>query len=283
MGAPRAPAANSRDNGAMKPNINPDHVINLQGQDYCTYRGVLDCAHALGLEGIRTRILQVPGPDNDYVAIVEAKVRLKDGRVFADVADASPKNVHARLSSALIRMASTRAKGRALRDAVNIGEALVEELGDLDAEQTAHAGHRPPPRAATAPHRVTPPPRTAPAPPAEGDGEAAAAPARPPRRATEEGAPAGAGPAPAPTTAQAAMARDQPAPETVVEPQVATVPVEAPSGPDQAASEAPAGESACSGCGRTLTQGQYDFSVRSFGASLCPACQRKQSARGRAA
>ena len=120
----------------MSPNINPEYVISLQGQEYCTYRGVLDRAHALGLEGIRTRILQVPGPDNEYVAIVEAEIRMQDGRVFVDVADASPKNVASRLASALIRMASTRAKGRALRDAVNIGEALAEEL-DMDAEHAA--------------------------------------------------------------------------------------------------------------------------------------------------
>jgi len=135
----------------VNPNINPEHVITLQGQQYCTYRGVLECAHAMGLEGIRTRILQVPGPDNEYVAIVEAEVRLKDGRVFVDVADASPKNVTQRLSSALIRLASTRAKGRALRDAVNIGEALAEELSEVESDPAVVATHTPCPAPAPVP------------------------------------------------------------------------------------------------------------------------------------
>ena len=110
----------------MNPNINPEHVITLQGQQYCTYRGVLECAHAMGLEGIRTRILQVPGPDNEYVAIVEAEVRLKDGRVFVDAADASPKNVTAPLLGTHPSGVHP-CKGRA-RDAVNIGEALPRSL-----------------------------------------------------------------------------------------------------------------------------------------------------------
>ena len=59
----------------------------------------------------------------------------------------------------------------------------------------------------------------------------------------------------------------------------------APSGPPAAAPEAPAGRLVCSspGCGRTLTQGQYDFSANTFGMALCPSCQRKQQARGKEA
>ncbi len=31
------------------------------------------------------------------------------------------------------------------------------------------------------------------------------------------------------------------------------------------------------GCGREMTKGQYDYSVKTFGAALCPACQRQRS------
>ncbi|MBI3944643.1 MAG: hypothetical protein HY321_01870 [Armatimonadetes bacterium] len=232
----------------MNPHINPEYVITLQGRQYCTYRGVLDCAHGMGLEGIRTRLIQVPGPDNDHVAIVEAEVRLKDGRVFADIADASPKNVNSRIASALIRMASTRAKGRALRDAVNIGEALVEELPDVDAEPPQPA--RPAPLRAPAAARPVSAPSRSPASAPEGDGEAA-----------EDAA--------APLVVRDAA----PAPEA---------PTSAPAATAAAAPSAPV-EMVCSDpdCGRTVTQGQHNFSVKTFGVALCPQCQRKRQAQGK--
>lgn len=42
---------------------------------------------------------------------------------------------------------------------------------------------------------------------------------------------------------------------------------------------------ACSepGCGRPMTQGQYEFSVRSYGRALCPQCQKGRKAEGVAA
>jgi hypothetical protein len=246
--------------------INPEHIITLQGQQYCTYRGVLECAHSLGLEGIRTRILQVPGPDNDHVAIVEAEVRLKDGRVFVDVADASPKNVHARLATALIRLASTRAKGRALRDAVNIGEVLAEELPDVEAEQPL------------------------PAAPSRTPARAAAAPARAMARASESDTRESA-PSPAPRAAAHAGESDAresvpPArtPPPVVNPPLQAEPEPAAPHPVAPAVEAPPAEHVCSSpdCGRSVTQGQYNFSIQKFGQPLCPACQRRQQSREKA-
>ena len=116
-----------------------EDVIILQGHEYCTYPGVLARAHALGLDGIITRMIQIPSDENGQVAIVEAEVRLKDGRVFTDVGDASPRNVKPHMVGAIIRLASTRAKGRALRDAVNIGETLAEELPDSEPETPRQA------------------------------------------------------------------------------------------------------------------------------------------------
>lgn len=34
------------------------------------------------------------------------------------------------------------------------------------------------------------------------------------------------------------------------------------------------GRLACNDCGREMTKGQHDYSVRAFGSSLCPPCQR---------
>jgi hypothetical protein len=114
--------------------IDPKFIINLSGRDYPLYQGILSEAHAQGLNSLVTKILQIPSADNDYVAIVEAQAMFGEGRVFIDIGDASPKNTSSRVATALLRMASTRAKGRALRDAINCGQTMLEELPDMVAE-----------------------------------------------------------------------------------------------------------------------------------------------------
>jgi hypothetical protein len=52
----------------------------------------------------------------------------QDGRVFEESGDATPGNVNARIKPHFARMALTRAKARALRDALNLAMVAVEEL-----------------------------------------------------------------------------------------------------------------------------------------------------------
>jgi hypothetical protein len=105
-------------------------LIKLGDREYATYQGVLAEAHERGLQSIETSLVQIPGPDNDHVAIARAVVTMKDGTRFEEWGDSSPRNTNARIATALCRMALTRAKGRALRDAVNVGQTLLEELPD---------------------------------------------------------------------------------------------------------------------------------------------------------
>jgi predicted amidohydrolase YtcJ len=72
--------------------------------------------------------LQVPGKENGDVAIVKAVIRTEEGK-FGGIGDASPQNVNRAIAPHLIRMAETRAKARALRDAINVGVTAFEELG----------------------------------------------------------------------------------------------------------------------------------------------------------
>jgi hypothetical protein len=141
--------------------VKPDYIIQLQGRSYPTYPGVLDLAHEIGLQEIRTELVQTPGPDNDHVAIARAEVTMKDGRIFTGIGDAGPKNLKPNMVPASIRMAETRAKGRALRDAVNVGEALLEEMPDGEPDTTPAA--RP---AAARPAAPAPPAAARPDPPA---------------------------------------------------------------------------------------------------------------------
>jgi hypothetical protein len=56
----------------------------------------------------------------------------KSGEIYSDVGDANPQNCNSRVSKHLLRMASTRAIGRALRSFTNIGMTCLEELGDMN-------------------------------------------------------------------------------------------------------------------------------------------------------
>ena len=68
--------------------------------------------------------------DNGDTWVVGAEVETARG-IFTGIGDASPTNVAASMRTVLPRLAETRAKARALRDALNAG-ALVsfEELGE---------------------------------------------------------------------------------------------------------------------------------------------------------
>jgi hypothetical protein len=112
--------------------VKPEFVIKRQGKDFILYAGLLDAAHAGGLKALETRLLQAPSKENGDTAIVQAVASFGDGRMFGGIGDANPGNVGPNIRAHAIRMAETRAKARALRDALNIGAAALEELGDDD-------------------------------------------------------------------------------------------------------------------------------------------------------
>lgn len=122
--------------------MKPEYIVDLRGKKYPTYPGILDEAHEKGLTSIETELIQAPTQENDAVAIVKATVKLGD-KVFVDYGDASPRNVNSLIATALIRMASTRAKGRALRDAVNVGQTMLEELPEEEVKYTPNTPTQP--------------------------------------------------------------------------------------------------------------------------------------------
>jgi hypothetical protein len=129
--------------------VRDEFMITRQGKQYVLYQGLLDEAHARGLRGIDTELVQVPTAENGNVALVKAVVEMEaaDGsegsRTFSGIGDASPENVGRNIVPHIIRMAETRAKARALRDAVNVGATALEELSDGD---EAPPAAYPPPR-----------------------------------------------------------------------------------------------------------------------------------------
>jgi hypothetical protein len=110
-------------------------------KEVVTYQGLLSKAHDEGLKAIQTSLLQIPGEENARTAIAKAIVETEKGS-FEGIGDASPESVTAFLQPHLIRMAETRAKARALRDAVNVGVVSFEELDgeDLPARESSGLG-----------------------------------------------------------------------------------------------------------------------------------------------
>jgi hypothetical protein len=114
-----------------QPKLDGRFIKNISGRDFCLYAGLLDYAHQKGLLKLECSILQYPNEVNGHEAICTAVAEAKNGEVFVDIGDANSKNTNKMIAPHIIRMASTRAKARCLRDLCNIGMTCLEELGDL--------------------------------------------------------------------------------------------------------------------------------------------------------
>src|SRR5262245_58988425 len=140
-------------------------MIERQGRAFVLYAGLLDEAHQKGLRAIRTRLIQAPCAENGETTICLAEVEMEDGRVFSGIGDATPHNVGRNIAPHAIRMAETRSKARALRDAINVATVALEELGeeDLDApdgraferRESAPPAPRPPAAGGAAPTPIS--------------------------------------------------------------------------------------------------------------------------------
>ena len=128
-----------------------EFVVERNGRSFVLYAGLLEEAHAQGLKSILTTLIQIPSDENGRVAICQATVQTEKG-TFSGLGDAAPENVARPMATCLIRMAETRAKARALRDAVNVGAVALEELaGDEDEAVEAPRVHAVPPAPRPAP------------------------------------------------------------------------------------------------------------------------------------
>jgi len=103
------------------------------------YAELLKLAHDEGLKSIATELILQPSEENGRLAIVKAAVETERGH-FEGLGDADPGNVDDFLVPHLIRVAETRAKARALRDAVNCGVVSYEELDGVDPARVQRPG-----------------------------------------------------------------------------------------------------------------------------------------------
>ena len=128
------------------PKLNSRFITQRENKDFVVYGGLLDLAHQMGRVEIIVTPIQFASEENGNKAIMQAEVFIRErdsDRVLVhtmDIGDASPGSTTRMILPHVDRMASTRAKGRALRDAVNIGSAMFEELGGPEDDQRGNRG-----------------------------------------------------------------------------------------------------------------------------------------------
>ena len=115
-----------------KPKLDERFIKQVEGKDFVLYSGLLDLAHQKNLVSIDVELIQYPSKENDHTAVCKAIAKTVTGGPFIDVGDANPVNCNSKVAKHIIRMASTRAKARCLRDLTNIGMTALEELGDFN-------------------------------------------------------------------------------------------------------------------------------------------------------
>jgi hypothetical protein len=118
--------------GKKRPKLDERWIIEIDGNQFVKYAGLLDYAHQIGIGSIEVEPLQLPTKDNGNFAICRASVVSKVGESFTDIGDANPTNCNAKVGKHLLRLASTRAIARALRSFTNVGLTALEELADLN-------------------------------------------------------------------------------------------------------------------------------------------------------
>jgi hypothetical protein len=135
---------NQPDFGALEPERLRPFLIDRQGTTVVLYAGLVAALHAesRGYFALETRIEQLPSAANGQTAVVSARVRILDRsqpdvvlREASGIGDADEGNVSKMMAGAVIRMAETRAKGRALRDLLNVRQVVAEELSDAAPER----------------------------------------------------------------------------------------------------------------------------------------------------
>lgn len=137
----------------------PRETDSADTREAAFYAELLGKAHTEGLKSIRTQLLAQPVEENGQRCIAKAVVETAKG-TFEGIGDADPGNVEDFLAPHLIRVAETRAKARALRDAVNCGVVSFEELDGASRGQASSPGSGATRRRTTRAPRSAPPARS---------------------------------------------------------------------------------------------------------------------------
>jgi len=106
--------------------VPPQHVVLIQGRPFVKFAGLLQMAHETGLVSLTAAWTYNDGE----LSLAQACATFQDGRCFEEAGDATPANTNRKVAPHFRRVALTRAKARALRDALGVDLVAVEELAD---------------------------------------------------------------------------------------------------------------------------------------------------------
>lgn len=113
-----------------KGNADKKDIVNISGKDFMTYEGLLKKAH---IKDPNFSMVILESFVSEDMKRAWCKIRLTSGPVesfqtFDGFGSSTPDNTGTMTQSHPVEMAHTRAKGRALRDFLNIGLTMAEEL-----------------------------------------------------------------------------------------------------------------------------------------------------------
>jgi len=111
---------------AVPPPVPPQHVVMIQGRPFVKFAGLLQMAHERGLVSLTAEWTYNDGE----LSLAQAIAVFQDGRRFEEAGDATPANTNRKVAVHFRRVALTRAKARALRDALGVELVAVDELAD---------------------------------------------------------------------------------------------------------------------------------------------------------
>ena len=107
-----------------------NYIVKISGKDYMTYEGLLNKAHEKK-EAFSMVVTEKWVSEDMKMAWCMIRLTAAD-RTFDGFGSSTPENTGKMTQSHPVEMAHTRAKGRALRDYLNIGQAMAEELKDAN-------------------------------------------------------------------------------------------------------------------------------------------------------
>jgi hypothetical protein len=119
--------SSTQKNGASTPAVPPEFVVWISGHPFIRFAGLLKMAHEQHLVGLS----EVWTFNDESVSLAHSVAVFADGRRFEGSGDSAPSNVGKKVALHWRRVALTRAKSRALRDALNCDMVAVEELGEM--------------------------------------------------------------------------------------------------------------------------------------------------------